>query len=109
MMLEEGAMTDTTTREAIVPADRPPAHYPGAVYDTPEMRRARKAVRDLAAARKKVDEQLEVLRTTCREVFEAYPDLGPVALAREIGVSEGTLRGYTADLARARRRQKEDG
>lgn len=99
----------TATRDTFtVPPMRTPAHYPGAVYDSPELRRARKTVRSLNDARAKVDALLLEQEAALRAAFEAHPDLGPTALAREIGVSEGTLRGYTRDLARARKQAKKE-
>lgn len=65
---------------------------------------ARNAVRELHEARTRADAALDAQRDAVRAAYTANPELGPSALARAIGVTEGTLRGYTADLARARRR-----
>ncbi|WP_426561367.1 hypothetical protein ACPPVT_14385 [Angustibacter sp. McL0619] len=71
--------------------------------DDPTVEAARAAHQLLGRARTTQVQALKELERAVRAAYRAHPELGPTALARAIGIPEGTLRGYTRDLARERR------
>lgn len=68
---------------------------------------ARDAVEAERASRAAAARDLAARDAAVRALFTARPDLGPTAIAREIGLTESTVRGITRDLATQRRAQQD--